>query len=547
MFNKIRARGLRLARSLRQRLKHRLHDPHRCSWKARDAAFRALAAAEPPAGEPPLFGLILRVGPGETDAALRTLDSLRGQNSSGWCLRVLAAPAEEAALQSQFPASPSIVYIPSPLTAGQLAAEQGSGYAALLAAGDTLHPLTLWMIGRELQRQPCDFLYTDEEHAPAGGEKPVVRLKPDWSPDLLLGWNYPGRLAFFALQRLAAMPETPFELEAAHRLALGLLAAPVNVRHLPYALITCRPSPPQSDPHAVQAAVNPARLEAVDGLSRVHFQPAGQPLISILICARDRADLTSRCLDSLFSRTTYPNFEVVLVDNDSQQPEALELYRGWAEKEARFRCERMAAPFNFAALNNRAADLARGSLLLFLNNDTEVLTPTWLEELAGFAQRPSTGCCAPMLLFPDGSIQHAGILAGGGRVVHAWYRADPHQPGTLGRLQVPSNFSALTAACLMLTRERFEAAGGFDEALGIAYNDVDLCFKLRQKGCFNVLLPHIRLYHHESASRGYEDTPERRARRRHEFDLLLQRWPQIAQGDPCAHPCLEALSGALDG
>ncbi len=546
MFSRIRIQGLRLARGLRQRLKKRLANPRRCSWQARDAAMRALAAATPPAGAPPWLGLLLRVQPNETAAALRTLDSLCGQSSNGWCVRVLAAPAEQAALQSQFPTSPSIVYLTAPITAAQLAAEQGAGYAALLAPGDTLHPLALWMIGRELQRQPCDFLYTDEEQAPADGDKPVVRLKPDWSPDLLLGWNYPGRLAFFALERLANLPEIPFALEAAHQLALSLLSVPVNVRHLPHALITCLPYPPDGDPRAVQAAAAPHEVEPVNGLCRLHFQAAGQPLVSILICARDRADLSARCLDSLFTRTTYPNFEVVLLDNDSLQPEALGLYRSWAEKELRFRCERVAAPFNFAALNNQAAALARGSLLVFLNNDTEVLTPAWLDELAGQALRPSTGCCAPMLLFPDGSIQHAGIMAGREQVLHAWYRADPQQPGALGRLRIPSNFSALTAACLMLTRARFEEVGGFEESLGIAYNDVDLCFKLRQKGYFNVLLPHIRLCHHESASRGYEDTPERRARRAREFDLLLRRWPDIAQPDPFTHPCLDALSGAFD-
>ena len=502
---------------------------------------RELAAwlrAQPPAAAAPDLHLYLQVCPGQVPDALLTLRSLQAGTAPAG-LHISAAPAEQQALQAALPGGLQVTWRAEPPAAQHL---PGSGYAALLAPGDVLHPLTLAAVGRALAATPCDLLYTDCAHW--RGQRAAPWFKPGWSPDLLLAWNYPGRLAFFALQRLAQLPNLTFDLASAHALALALLAAPPRVQRLPYVLITCPPEPPLCDLPAVQQAAAPCSLQALpNGLCRVHVQPAGQPLVSIIICARDQAELTARCLDAIFTRTAYPHFEVLLVDNGSTQPAALDLYHSWAEKEPRFHCERMDLPFNFSLLNNRAGALARGQVLVFLNNDTEVFTPEWLQELAGQALRPASGACAPLLLFPDGSIQHAGILAGRGRVRHAWYRAATGQAGHLGRLLVPSNFTALSAACLAVERGRFLAVGGFDEALAIAYNDVDLCLKLTDKGYFNLLLPHIRILHHESASRGYEISSARRARRQAEFDLLLRRWPGLAVPDPFAHPCLADLSG----
>jgi O-antigen biosynthesis protein len=199
----------------------------------------------------------------------------------------------------------------------------------------------------------------------------------------------------------------------------------------------------------------------------------------------------------------------------------------------------MDIPFNYSKLNNEAVELARGELILLLNNDIEVITPEWLEEMAGQAMRASIGAVGVKLLFPDNTIQHAGVTLGvGGVAGHTHRELDVNHPGYFDRLVVVSNYSAVTAACLMVRKELFEDVDGLEEELQVAFNDVDFCLKLLKKGYRNVLLPQVKLYHHESKSRGYEDTPEKMQRFLGEVNLMRERWDELLHRDPCYNPNL---------
>jgi GT2 family glycosyltransferase len=247
-----------------------------------------------------------------------------------------------------------------------------------------------------------------------------------------------------------------------------------------------------------------------------------------------------QCLTSIFSKTTYPNYEVIVIDNGSTEEKLAEVIAQWQEKEPKkFKCYPLDIPFNFSAINNYAVNQAQGDYLLFLNNDTQVITPDWIEAMVEQAQRSSIGAVGGLLLYPDDTIQHAGIILGlGGIGSHSHKHFPRTTPGFFGHVISIGNVSAVTGACLMCRRELFEMVGGFDQELSVAYNDVDLCLKMVAKGYRNVYLPHVVLYHYESKSRGYEDTPEKQSRWQKEAQLLYSRWQKFIDNDPCYSPNL---------
>jgi GT2 family glycosyltransferase len=286
------------------------------------------------------------------------------------------------------------------------------------------------------------------------------------------------------------------------------------------------------------------RVAGFPGYFRVHWRLSGAPLVSIMICTKDKADFLQKCLVSVFERSEYQNFEVILVDNQSKEEKTFDLIKCWKEKEpSRFRRLAIDEPFNFSALNNRAAKSANGELLLFLNNDTEVISSSWLQELAGQALRPEIGAVGALLLFQDGSIQHAGIIVGGEKIaVHADRGASGDEPGYHGRLLIPGNVSAVSAACLMVRKDVFWHAGGFDEGLPRGYNDVALCLQLRRLRYSHVFLPQVKLFHHESQTRGYPIFPRGQDRLQKEKEYMIEHFPELQHPDPYHNPNLELFS-----
>jgi GT2 family glycosyltransferase len=276
--------------------------------------------------------------------------------------------------------------------------------------------------------------------------------------------------------------------------------------------------------------------DVLDGLGapyryRVKRAILGQPVISIIIPSRDNRQLLERCIRSLEDRTAYRRFEILVVDNGSKDPRTVEYLRDLPHRVLSYEGQ-----FDFARMNNLAVTGARGDHLLFLNDDTEVFASGWLEAMLEHSQRPEVGAVGARLLFPDGTIQHAGVIVGiQGRAGHAFWGFPGSHPGYYDSARVVRNFSAVTAACLMTRKAVFEEVNGFDEAFNVSYNDVDLCLRLRERGYLVVYTPYATLYHHQSASRGRYD-PEKD---RWYENLLRDRWRHVfEQGDPYYNPHL---------
>jgi GT2 family glycosyltransferase len=348
------------------------------------------------------------------------------------------------------------------------------------------------------------------------------------------------------------------ELDAKLRLSDAVSSDPKAVLHLPKVLVHLpdRPSGMTrgATPAVLQALSDHATRRGLEvawatesGRLRPRYQPAEpQPLVSIIIPTRDQAALLRTCIDSILKRTEYQAYEIIIVDNRSQEAETLHLFNELA-RDQRVRVLAYPHPFNYSAINNFAVRHARGSLLALLNNDVEVVAREWLSDMVAHASRPEIGCVGAKLLYPDGTVQHGGILLGvAGLAGHAHRHAPGTAPGYLERLQWVLNVSAVTAACLVVRRSVFDEVGGLDEVgLGTAFNDVDLCLKIRAAGYWNLWSPNAILIHHESKSRGYERTPAKRARLAAEEDVMRRRWGRILLEDPFYSPHLARANEAF--
>ena len=436
-------------------------------------------------------------------------------------------------------------------------------YVALLDHDDELTPDALYEIAALIGRHPeTDMIYTDEDKIDTQGRRHSPFFKPDWSPDTFLSLMYTCHLGVYrtALVRKIGGFREGFEGSQDYDLVLRLTERTDRIRHIPRVLYHWRSIPASSASsfdskgYAQDAGLRAVRealerrgedavAEPVEGLSgryRARYRLPGRPLVSIVIPTRDLSALLETCLHSVFERTAYDRFEVIIVDNDSREPETRELFRRWQEREpARFRVVPMPIPFNFPALINEGVRKARGDLVLLLNNDIEVVSGDWLAEMAAQAMRPRVGAVGVKLLYPDDTVQHAGVVLGiGGVAGHSHKYLSNDRTGYFDRLRITANYAAVTGACLMVERTKFDDAGGFDEALPVAFNDVDFCIRLLKAGFYNLCLSHPVLYHHESKTRGPEDTVEKQIRFRGEIDLMEARWGELLKNDPFYSPHL---------
>ena len=274
-----------------------------------------------------------------------------------------------------------------------------------------------------------------------------------------------------------------------------------------------------------------------------HQLPAVLPLVSIVICTRDHEALLRRAVESIRSLSTYPHYELVIVDNGSRDPQAVAYLASLASQPG-IQVIRDDSPFNYSRLNNTAVTHCRGEVLCLLNDDIEVITPNWLEEMVAFAIKPDVGAVGARLWYPDGTLQHGGVIIGAGGVAgHAHLRLPKGSPGYFGRAVLQQELSAVTGACLMVRRTVFAEVGGLDEQIAVAFNDIDFCLRLRGAGYRNIWTPFAELIHHESASRGPEDNPEKIARFQREVRLMHERWGDVLAGDPYYNPNLSMRSG----
>jgi O-antigen biosynthesis protein len=419
----------------------------------------------------------------------------------------------------------------------------------------------LYQLALCVERESPDFIYSDEDKISESGELIEPHFKPDWSPDTMMSTMYTGHVSCVRRELLKQVGPLRSEVDGCQDWDFVLRLAEVTDRisHIPKVLYHWRISPGSvaSDIAAkpyVLAATQRVRQDAltrrglsgrvepvpqVKGYFRVAYDLTSEALVSIIIPTRDNARVLRRCVDSIRRRTSYRRFEMIILDNGSVTREATAYLDSLASQE-NIKLIRHDAPFNFSELNNIGARAAAGDLLLFLNDDTEVLQDDWLERLGGFAQLPHVGPVGAKLVYPDGHlVQHAGVVnleAGPG---HAFAKKHRDEPGYFMRNLLEYNWLAVTGACLMVERRKFEAVNGFAESLPIAYNDVDLCMRLRDAGYYSVVVQAVSLIHHESVSRGLDHVdPIKAARLSRDRARMYERNPKYFQYDPFHNPNL---------
>jgi GT2 family glycosyltransferase len=438
--------------------------------------------------------------------------------------------------------------------------EQPADFILPLPPGAILDERALYEFAvASLAAPEAEVLYADQDcvAAPAGAPH-SPRFKTGFDPELMLGRDalglpvaYQWRLS----QRLAeGLAATPFVTTALHGLALcAWRASSANsFRHVPTVLCHCVHSAgslPDWDPEAAQAIVT-RHVHASEGPRAVigpaplapswcrvkRSLPAEPPLVSIIIPTRDAADLLRNCVGSILELTDYPTIEILIVDNGSTDSTAL-AWLSHFERDDRVRVLRRPGPFNYPALNNAAAREAAGDVLLLLNNDTVVMAPGWLREMVSHVVRPDVGAVGAKLYYADGRVQHAGVVMGCGDMVsHQLRLSQPGDPGPQGELALTRTVLAVTGACLAVRRSVFLAVGGLDETLTVAFNDIDFCLRLNDHGYRVVWTPFAELYHLESASRGAENSPEKRDRMLRELDVIRGRWSADMGSDPFHNP-----------
>ncbi|KRB83396.1 glycosyltransferase [Duganella sp. Root198D2] len=521
----------------------------------------------------PLVSVLMPVYNAPVEFLSQAIDSVRSQLYPNWELCIAddastdprvralleAAAAQDSRIKIDFRAANGHI---SRASNSALALAQGE-FVALFDHDDLLTEHALYWIVEAINRNPeAGLIYSDEDKVDATNRRYDPYFKSKLNYELLLAHNMICHLGVYrtALVRSLGGFRSEFDGAQDYDLALRVIEKlePAQVVHVPHVLYHWRAiagstalGAGEKNYAAVAGRRAVAEHLARKGLAaevteapearaqnRVRFAcPTPQPLVSIIIPTKDRADLLEMCLNSLQAKTSYSNYEVIIVDNGSVEPATQALFDRL--KAPRFKVVRDDSPFNYSALNNRAARLARGELLCLMNNDIEILTPDWLEEMVSFAWREDVGCVGARLWYPDGRLQHGGCVIGvGGIAGHSHKYLPKGHVGYFARAVLHQSFSAVTAACLLVRRSTFEQMGGLDEQLVVAFNDVDFCLRVQAAGYRNVWTPYAEMNHHESASRGEEDSPEKIARFKREIDFVKARWGDDLLNDPTYSPNL---------
>lgn len=417
-------------------------------------------------------------------------------------------------------------------------------WIVFVRSGDTLAPNALFEIAKAA-REGNDVIYSDEDSL-VGDRRGDPFFKPQWSPDYFRSFDYFS--GFFAIRKtlLDSMGEPRQDSAWLYDLLLRAHEDGASFWRIPKILVHRVASDDGIEPklgaladHLARCGVAAEVSAGPFGSHRIRYEPPSNPLVSILIPTHNQAEDLIRCVHSILKKSSYQNFEIVLMENHSDLSVMQPVYNELC-LDPRVRVETWTKPFNYSEINNDAAALARGEFLLFLNNDVEVISPAWLEEMLGQFVWQEVGAVGAKLLYPDGTIQHAGIIGGiRGIAGHSHKHFPGDAPGHHGRLKSVQNLSGATAACLMVRRSVFEEVGGFDVGYPIAFNDVDLCLRIREAGHLIVWTPYAELFHFESKTRGPEDSKEKQVRSRAEIARFRARWKDVlAAGDPYYNPNL---------
>ena len=431
-------------------------------------------------------------------------------------------------------------------------------YAALLDHDDILRPNALAEVALTLARRPdAELIYSDEDKIEEDGKRRFDPFfKPEWNPDLFLSQNYLNHLTVHRTANIRAVGGWRKEYYGSQDYDLNLRIVRIidtaKIVHIPKILyhwrLTAQSMAQDEDSKgyavenaikALQAYVDEApvkgKVEQIPLTNWYHIRyalPDPPPLVSLIIPTRNGYEILKSCIESILTKTTYPDYEILILDNGSDDPMVLNYFRG-LEAAGTARIVAYPHAFNYSAINNFAVTHAKGEVIGLINNDIEVISPGWLTEMVSLALRPGTGCVGAKLYYPNDTIQHAGVIVGlGGVAGHSHKMHERKARGYFGRLMVAQNITAVTAACLIVRKAIFEEVGGLDaENLKVAFNDVDFCLKVAGAGYLNVWTPFAELYHHESISRGSEDDPVKRERFRSEVLFMKEKWGSTLAGD----------------
>ncbi|HJZ83276.1 MAG TPA: glycosyltransferase family 2 protein [Pyrinomonadaceae bacterium] len=521
----------------------------------------------------PRFSILLPVYESDPRWLRRALLSVRQQFYPDWELCVVDDASTKSAgwkIVERYARADGRIKMLRRETRGGIAATSNDAlsfatgeFVALLDHDDTIAPEALYLAAAELERNPAlQLIYTDEDKIDEYEQRHSPYFKPEWNPDLFLAQNYVSHLTLLRtdLVRRVAGFRSAFDGSQDYDLLLRCIAQikPDRIARIARVLYHWRTLPQSTaastsaknyahtaavravqeylDTRKIKAKVEPREFEIYQ---RVHYPlPETHPLVSIIIPSRDQSALLEKCVDSVLHKSDYTNFEIVILENNSVEEQTHQLYSR-LQKDRRIQIVESAGEFNFSRLINLGASHARGPIFLLLNNDVEIMNPDCLRELVSQVSRPEIGIVGARLWYPNGTLQHGGVILGVGGVASHIDGIRRHEPGYFARQHLAQDFCAVTAACLMVRREVFEKLGGFDELhLPVTFNDVDFCLRARELGWRIIYSPYAELIHHESISRGIENTTEKQRRFFKESEFLLSRWGALIQNDPAYNPNL---------
>lgn len=538
-------------------------------WVALRSARRRASGGAPirgPDGELPSISLVVVVHRPDSFLLGRCVSSITAQATDAW--QLVLAPVSASGqpgstehgvieqIREIVERDPRILAVePAAGTveaANLAAAHADAPFLAFLGQHDELDPEALGAVAVALGADDeIDLLYTDEDEIDQRGGRRAPRFKPDWSPDLLLSTPYVGHLLVVRRALFEAVGGLRAEHAGSEHFDLALRAAEGarHVEHVPHVAYHRRaeagrePGDAATDEAALRSALERRGDEATveaglePGGFRIRRRIRSSPLVSIIVPFRDGAELLRRCVASLAATAGYDRWELLLVDNLSWEPETMALLRRLSKAP---NCRIVSYPhaFNWSAVNNFGATQTNGELLLFLNSDVEGSSPGWLAAMIEHAQRAEVGAVGARLLYPDGSIQHAGVVMGlgGGVAWHPFCGCPGDRGGYLGQAKLVRNCSAVTGACMLVRRDAFDSVGRLDESLPVCFNDVDLCLRLRAAGLLVVYTPFAELVHYESSTRGRASPAGDQ-----EIDMMLSRWAPVIEDDPYLNPNLDRL------
>jgi O-antigen biosynthesis protein len=435
-------------------------------------------------------------------------------------------------------------------------------FVALLDHDDELAPTALYFVAQALNKnRDLQLLYSDEDKLEEHNRRSEPYFKSDWNPELFLAQNFISHLGVYRtdlVHRVGGF-RVGFEGSQDYDLTLRCIEEiqPKQIEHLPWVLYhwragdqstascaTAKPYAQEAARRAVQEHLDRRGIEGTVAPSvGVYLQtkyalPTERPMVSIVIPTRDQASPLKKCVYSIFEKTDYPAYELIVLDNESYDSEALEFLAELKKRDG-VRVERIDDAFNYSRLNNHGVELSRGSFVALLNNDVEVLHADWLTEMVSRAMQPKVAMVGARLWYPNGTIQHGGVILGAGGIAgHAHVGLRRGEPGYFARAHLAQDVSAVTTACALVKREVYLQVGGFNENLAVTFNDVDLCLRLREAGYRILWTPYAELIHHESASRGFDNSAPKQVRFLAEVDYMQSKWGHILQRDPFYNPNL---------